>query len=47
MLRSIMLRNFLSYGSAGVEIPLGALNIIIGPNGSGKSSLAEGIALLR
>ena len=47
MLRSIMLRNFLSYGSAGVEIPLGALNIIIGPNGSGKSNLVEAMALLQ
>lgn len=47
MLQSIMLRNFLSYGSAGMEIPLGALNVIIGPNGSGKSNLVEAIGLLQ
>lgn len=45
--RSILLRNFLSYGSAGMEIPLGALNVIIGPNGAGKSNLVEAIGLLQ
>ena len=47
MLQSIRLRNFLSYGPEGEEIPLGALNVVIGPNGSGKSNLVEGIALLQ
>ena len=47
MLQSIMLRNFLSCGAAGMEIPLGALNVIIGPNGSGKSNLVEAIGLLQ
>lgn len=47
MLKSIRLRNFLSYGPEGKTVALGALNVLIGPNGSGKSNLIEGIALLQ
>ena len=47
MLKSLRLKNFLSYGPEGEEISLGGLNIFIGPNGSGKSNLIEGIALLQ
>ena len=47
MLKSIGLKNFLSYGPDGEPIPLGPLNVIIGANGSGKSNLIEGISLLQ
>jgi len=47
MLQSVRLKNFLSFGPEGEEVPLGALNILIGPNGSGKSNLVEGISLLQ
>lgn len=47
MLRSIQLKNFLSFGPDSQAIPLRPLNVIIGPNGSGKSNLLEGIGLLQ
>jgi len=47
MLKSIQMRNFLSYGPDSEAIPLRSLNLIIGPNGSGKSNLLEGIALMQ
>lgn len=47
MLKSIQMRNFLSYGPQSDPIPLQSLNLIIGPNGSGKSNLLEGIALMQ
>ena len=37
----------LSFGPAGVDLPLEPLNVLIGPNGSGKSNLLEAIALLK
>jgi predicted ATPase len=37
----------LSFGIAGIELPLTPLNVFIGPNGSGKSNLLEVLALLR
>jgi predicted ATPase len=37
----------LSFGTAGVEMPLNPLNVLIGPNGSGKSNMLEVLALLR
>lgn len=37
----------LSFGTAGIELPLTPLNVLIGPNGSGKSNLLEVLALLR
>jgi predicted ATPase len=47
MLKSIQMRNFLSYGPKSDAIPLQSLNLIIGPNGSGKSNLLEGLALMQ
>lgn len=47
LLKSIRLRNFLSYGPATAETELSALNVVIGPNGSGKSNLIEAIDVLR
>lgn len=47
MIRTLTLRNFLSFGDAAQAIPLERLNVIIGPNGSGKSNLLEAIELLR
>lgn len=47
LIKSIHLRNFLSYGESSEPISLLPLNLIIGPNGSGKSNLIEAIELLR
>jgi predicted ATPase len=46
-IRTVRLRNFLSYGDDGEEIELGPLNVLIGPNASGKSNLIEAMTLLR
>ncbi len=46
-LKSIQIRNILSFGDTSPEIELGGLNVMIGPNGSGKSNLIEVIGLLR
>jgi predicted ATPase len=45
-LRSIRLKNLLSYGSEGIELDLQPLNVLIGPNNSGKSNLIEVISIL-
>jgi predicted ATPase len=47
MFSSIKLTNFLSFGEASAEIPLGKLNVLVGTNGSGKSNLLEAFALLK
>src|SRR3990172_9341363 len=47
LIRSLTLRNILSYGLEGCDIALSFLNVFIGPNGSGKSNLIEVIVLLR
>lgn len=47
LLKSIRLRNFLSYGPSTIETDLSPLNVVIGPNGSGKSNLIEAIDVLR
>lgn len=47
LLKSIQLRNFLSYGPNAQPLELRPLNIIIGPNGSGKSNLLEAVELIR
>ncbi len=47
LLKSISLKNFLSFGEGTQEVPLMPLNVIIGPNGSGKSNLIEAIELIR
>lgn len=46
-LKSLQIRNVLSFGEDSPEIELGDLNVLIGPNGSGKSNLIEVIGLLR
>jgi predicted ATPase len=45
-LKSLQIRNLLSFGNDSPRIELGDLNILIGPNGSGKSNLIEIIGLL-
>lgn len=47
LLKSIRLRNFLSYGPNASTVELLPLNVIIGPNSSGKSNLLEAIDILR
>jgi predicted ATPase len=47
LIRSIELKNFLSFGENQGPVTLGNLNVVIGPNGSGKSNLLEAIELLR
>jgi predicted ATPase len=46
-LRSIQLRNLLSFGPDTPELELKSLNVLIGPNGSGKSNLIDAIGLLQ
>jgi predicted ATPase len=47
LLKSIRLRNFLSYGPSAPAIDLLPLNVLIGPNSSGKSNLLEAVDILR
>ncbi len=48
MLRNrIEIKNLLSFGPSGLNLPLRPLNVLIGPNGSGKSNLIEAIGLLQ
>lgn len=46
LLKSIRLKNFLSYGSNGQTVELEPLNVLIGSNASGKSNLLEALQLL-
>jgi predicted ATPase len=46
-IRTLRLKNLLSYGNEGEEIELQPLNVLIGRNTSGKSNLIEVIGLLR
>jgi len=46
-LRTIKLRNILSFGPDTPELELRSLNVLIGPNGAGKSNLIEAIGLLQ
>lgn len=46
-IRTLQLRNLLSFGTDSPPIELGPLNVLIGPNGSGKSNFVEAIDLLR
>src|SRR6185295_19924298 len=46
-LRSIELKNLLSYGPEGVKLDLEPLNVLIGPNASGKSNLIQALRLLQ
>ena len=47
LLRSITLRNILSFGPDTPPLELRALNVLIGPNGSGKSNLLTAVELLK
>ncbi|MGL5065649.1 MAG: AAA family ATPase [Microcoleus sp.] len=46
-IRTLHLKNFLSYGSEGEQIELQPLNVLIGPNASGKSNLIDAIGILQ
>ena len=46
-IRTLRLKNFLSYGSEGEEIELQPLNVLIGPNASGKSNLIDAVGILK
>jgi predicted ATPase len=46
-LRSLTVKNLLSFGEEAKTIALQNLNVLIGPNGSGKSNLIEVIGLLQ
>ncbi len=46
LIKSIRLKNLLSFGSKGEEIELEPLNVLIGRNASGKSNLIDSIGLL-
>ena len=45
-LSSLRLKNLLSFGPEGAELPMRSLNVLIGANGSGKSNLVEALSLL-
>jgi predicted ATPase len=46
-LRTVKLRNILSFGPDTPELELQSLNVLVGPNGAGKSNLIEAIGLLQ
>ncbi|MGD0436771.1 MAG: AAA family ATPase, partial [Bryobacteraceae bacterium] len=47
VIRSLTIRNLLSFGDDPTKIDLQRLNVLIGPNGSGKSNLIEVLGLLQ
>ena len=47
LIKSLRIRNLLSFGPDTEAIPLAQLNVLIGPNGSGKSNFLETISLLQ
>lgn len=47
VIRSLDIRNVLSFGGDSQRINLQSLNVLIGPNGSGKSNLVECLGLLQ
>jgi predicted ATPase len=47
VIRSLTIRNLLSFGDEPTVIGLQHLNVLIGPNGSGKSNLIEVLGLLQ
>lgn len=47
LLKSLSLKNFLSFGPDSPRVPLTNLNVIIGANGTGKSNLIEAISVLQ
>jgi predicted ATPase len=46
-IRTLRLRNFLSFSHEGEEIALAPLNVLIGPNASGKSNTLAALSILR
>ena len=46
LLRSLTMRNLLSFGPEGITLEFEPLNVLIGPNGSGKSNLIDVLGLL-
>lgn len=46
-IRSLKIRNLLSFGDEPTAVELRPLNVLIGPNGSGKSNLIEVLGLLQ
>jgi predicted ATPase len=46
-LRSLTVKNLLSFGDTAATVELQNLNVLIGPNGSGKSNLIEVLGLLQ
>ena len=46
-IKSIRLRNLLSFGPESEEIELRPLNVLIGPNASGKSNFIDAIRILQ
>jgi len=47
LLKSIRLRDFLSFGPSAPPVDLLPLNVLIGPNSSGKSNFLEAVDILR
>lgn len=47
LLKSICLKNILSFNQEGIKLELKNLNVLIGANGSGKSNFIEAISLLQ
>ena len=47
VIRSLTIKNLLSFGEEATMIDLRSLNVLIGPNGSGKSNLIEILGLLQ
>ena len=46
-LKSMQLKNFLSFGESEGPVEMRPLNVLIGPNGAGKSNFIEALALLQ
>jgi predicted ATPase len=46
-IRTLRLRNFLSFSKEGEEIALSPLNVLIGPNAAGKSNTLAALSILR
>ena len=46
-LKSMQLKNFLSFGDSEGPVEMRPLNVLIGPNGAGKSNFIEALALLQ
>ena len=47
LIHRLKVAGLLSFGPAGIDLPLEPLNVLIGPNGSGKSNFLEVVALLQ